>query len=162
MQKGPYLVTYDRANDRRITSIDFGAIIPGTTAPEITVWIWNKKDFRDAPTATDVRVSASAANQSAVTIIQNKWLQVRVDGVMDPDETGIENIQEENYTPVGGSVLDPDDFHAMGDIPTNCARAVHFRIAVPEGVVLMSRPVFNIDIGYFSSPVKWLWASEEF
>ena len=83
MKKGPHLVLYDSSNSKRLMSLDFGTIRPGTSSWETVVWLWNKKEFSDAPVATDVRVCAMSGNSWAEEIISevNDGLYVNIGGI---------------------------------------------------------------------------------
>jgi hypothetical protein len=161
MKKGPHLIMYDSGNDERICSLDFGGVRPGVSSPEVAVWLWNKKDFDDAPTATDVRVCVQAGNRWSEGIVDNKYLSVRSDGVMDPDECGIVDDSEEEFAPIGGSLTNPDDYHSIGDIPSNCARRLFFRIDLPLDFSVNGVPRMIVQVGNLSEKVKWLYMSEE-
>ena len=160
MKKGPYMVMYDRTNTERMSALEFGTIRPGEMSREIEVWIWNKKNFDDAPTATDVRVSVLPANSFSEGIIEGKYIEVRSDGVMDPDNMGIINDAEPEFSGIGGELTEPGAYHSIGDIPTNCARRLVFRLDLPEEQVLSGFPRFIFQIGYFSEEVKWLYVSD--
>ena len=160
MKKGPHLIVYDETNEERLSGLDFGAMKSNSVAPEIRVWLWNKKDFSNAPTAVDVRVCVKAANQAGQRAIDEKWLLVQSSGVMDPDGVGIVDDEEAIYTAVGGSLLNVGEYHSIGDIPTNCARGLNFKLAVPDLDEPVGRPRLIIEVGFFSEEVKWLYAED--
>ncbi len=160
MKKGPHLVLYDRTNIERLSAIEFGTIQPDSSSQEIIVWLWNKKNFTDAPTATDVRVSVSAANIWAEDIIENGYVKVKSDGVMDPDSVGIVDDSESEFSSIGGELTDPDAYHEIGDIPSNCARRLFFRIDLPDRFSLNGVPKILVQIGFLSEKVKWLYVSD--
>jgi hypothetical protein len=160
MRKGPHLVLYDRSNEERLSALEFGAFKPGTSSQEIIVWLWNKKDFSNAPKATDVRVSALAGNAWAEDIITGKYLKVKSNGVLDPDGVGIVDDAETEFTPIGGSLTDPDYYHLIGDIPSNCARRLFFRIDLPDGFSPLGAPRLLVQVGFLSEPVVWLYAED--
>ncbi|MFH1677143.1 MAG: hypothetical protein ABIC40_08975 [bacterium] len=162
MRKGPYPVAYDRTDDFRMTSLEFGNLNPGETSPEIILHLWNKKDFSDAPDAIGIRISALAGNACAGEIVEEKFLQVKSDGVVDPDGKGIIDDAESEFSAIGGSLIDPDCYHEIGDIPVNCARRLIFRLDIPEEFESNGAPRLLLQIGYLSDEVKWLYASEEF
>ena len=151
---------YDRTNTERMSALEFGTLRPDVVSQEIEVWVWNKKNFDDAPTAVDVRVSVLAANAVADEIVEGKYIEVRSDGIMDPDENGIVDDSESEFSGIGGELTDEDAYHAIGDIPTNCARRLIFRIDPPSELSLSGIPRFNLQIGYFSEDVKWLYVSD--
>jgi hypothetical protein len=160
MKKGPYMVMYDRTNTERLSALEFGTIRPGAMSREIEVWIWNKKNFDDAPTATDVRVSVLAANTVSDGIVEGKYIEIRSDGVMDPDDAGIIDDAESEFSGIGGELTETGAYHSIGDIPSNCARRLVFRIGPPEELVLSGFPRFLLQIGYFSEEVKWLYVND--
>ncbi|MCX6646211.1 MAG: hypothetical protein NTY09_07630 [bacterium] len=161
MKKGPYMVMYDRTNTERLSALEFGMIRPGETSREIEIWLWNKKYFDDAPMATDIRVSVLPANSFSEGIIEGKYVEVRSDGVMDPDGMGIIDDAESEFSGIGGELTEPGAYHSIGDIPTNCARRLVFRVNPPGETVLSGFPRFLLQIGYFSEEVKWLYMSDE-
>lgn len=160
MRKGPHLVLYDRTCSRRIAGLDFGVALAGGTGRECACWLWNKKDFDDAPTATGIRISALAGSRWADDIIEGKWLGVRSFGVMDPSGRGIIDDNEDNYTPIGGGLLENGSFHTIGDIPSNCARRLFFRLILPQGYSPKGTPRLIVQAGFLSEPVLWLYAPE--
>ena len=162
MRKGPYPVAYDRTDEFRITSLEFGNLHPGKRSGEIILHLWNKKDFDDAPIATGIRISALAGNSWAEEIVENKYLSVKSNGVIDPEGKGIIDDGESEFSPIGGSLVDPDCYHEIGDIPVNCARRLIFRLDIPEGFESNGAPRLLLQIGYLSDEVKWLFAEEEF
>ncbi len=161
MKKGPHLVLYDRTNSERLTGLDFGTLKPDETGWEFIVWLWNKKDFSDTPTAVDVRVSAVAGNVWAEGIIEARDLEVKSSGVMDPDGAGIVDDAATEFTAIGGPLTDTDNYHSIGDIPTNCARRLFFRINLPEGFTVNGSPRVIVQVGYQSEPVRWLFVADE-
>ena len=160
MKKGPYIVTYDRTNTERLSALEFGTIRPGVLSREIEVWVWNKKDFDDAPTAVDMRVSVLPANSVSEEIVEGKYIEVRSDGVMDPDSAGIVDDEESEFTGIGGDLTEPGAYHSIGDIPTNCARRLVFRVNPPSDLTVTGFPGFLLQVGYFSDEVQWLYAEE--
>lgn len=153
---------YDESDNARIVSINFGAVEDGTTSAEIVAWVWNKKNFSDAPTATDVRVSVTPGNSYAEKVVDEKWIYVKSDGIKDPEGRGIQDSLNQDWTAIGGSLLNSGDFLEIGDMPTNCARRLRFRIDIPAGEDTGGFPIVNVEIGFLSEKTKWLWASEEF
>jgi len=101
MKKGPHLVQYESSNVERLMSLDFGTIQPGSSSWETIVWLWNKKEFSDAPTATDVRVCAASGNSWADDIIDQGYLKVKSNGVLDPDGKGIVDDSETEFSSIG-------------------------------------------------------------
>ncbi|HDS29911.1 MAG TPA: hypothetical protein ENN67_02580 [Firmicutes bacterium] len=160
MKKGPHLLLYDESDEERICSIDFGMIRPGTPGWEIPVLLWNKKGFSDAPSATDVRICAVAGNSCSTGIIENKYLSVKSDGIIDPDNRGIVDDSETEFTKVGGSLVDEGGCHSIGDIPSNCARRLIFRLDLPEDFSVNGFPRLIIQAGCFSEKVKWLYVPD--
>lgn len=149
MNKGPLLIAYNHDLTERVTGLDFGSVVPGNlNTQEQIVWLWNMKDFPDALTAARIRVSAVPANESSRELIDLKCLWVRSSGVMDPEGKGIIDDMEEAYSPIGGSLIDPECFHALGDIPANCARRLFFKTAVPIDMVMRGIPRIIIQAGY--------------
>jgi hypothetical protein len=161
MKKGPYMVMYDRLDTERLSAIEFGVIRPGVVSQEVEVWIWNKKNFDDAPIATDVRVSVLPANACANAIVDGKYIEVKSDGIMDPDNRGIVDDAEEDFTGIGGPLTESGSYHSIGDIPTNCARRLIFRVNAPVGLSLDGIPRFHLQIGSMSEETKWLYAEDE-
>ena len=153
-------MVYDHTNTERLSAIDFGSIVPGSLGQEVVVWLWNKMNFRDAPSAIDVRVSVIAGNAWAETIALLKYVSVKSSGVLDPDGIGILDDLEDDFTPIGGPLTDPGAYHSIGDIPTNCARRLTFRIDIPHGFDVHGIPRLIIQTGFLSSPVKWLYAKD--
>lgn len=143
-----------------MSALEFGAFKPGASSQEIIVWLWNKKDFGDAPMATDVRVSALAANVWAEEIISGKHLKVKSDGVLDPDGMGIVDDAEGEFSAVGGSLTDPDCYHPIGDIPSNCARRLFFRVDLPLDFGPAGAPRILVRAGFLSEPVVWLYSDK--
>jgi len=160
MKKGPHPVLYDRTNTERLSALDFGILRPGVSSQEIVVWLWNKKDFSDAPAATDVRITVVAANKWADEVIENRNIKVKSSGIMDPDGAGIVDDAEDEFTPIGGELTDPDSYHSVGDIPSNCARRLFFRIDTPADMDVEGQPRAIMQVGFMSAEVKWLYASE--
>jgi hypothetical protein len=164
MRKGPYLLLYNQTNTERISSLDFGTVIPDSSSQDIIVWLWNMKDFSSAPKATDVRVSVIGCNSYSSEIVDSKLLSVNSNGVLDPDGTGIIDDAESEFYPIGDNLLDPDSYHLIGDIPSNCARKLTFRLTIPENFLedLTSGGFTRliVKIGFMSAPVKWLYASD--
>ena len=159
MKKGPCLVIYDQENARRVPAVDFGTVPSGSVGQEIVVWLWNKKEFSDAPTATDVRITAVAGNRWSEEIVESKYLRIKSNGVMDPDGAGIVDDAESEYISIGGGLLDDGDFHRLGDIPTNCARRLFLKLEIPEGMESEGPLRLILQAGNMSEPVKWLYAS---
>ena len=86
MKKGPHPVLYDRTNTERLSAVEFGTLRPDTSSQEIVVWLWNKKDFADAPTATDEAWETDAglgAEGDAAAMWQMERLTSRTLGVYD-------------------------------------------------------------------------------
>ena len=160
MKKGPHLVLYDSSNSKRLMSLDFGTIRPGTSSWETVVWLWNKKEFSDAPVATDVRVCAMSGNSWAEEIISEGYLKVKSNGVQDPDGKGIIDDAETEFSSIGGSLTDSDDYHSIGDIPSNCARRLIFRVDLPVSFSSEGEPNVIVQAGNMSEDVKWLYAAE--
>jgi hypothetical protein len=160
MRKGPYLVIYDQTNEERMSGLDFGTILAGNAGQDVVVWLWNKRDFRDTPTATDVRISVAAGNAGSEEIVENRYVSVRSDGVMDPDGVGIVDDAEVDFTPIGGGLLDPDSYHQVGDISTNCGRRLFFRLEIPEGHALKGIPMILVQFGFMAESVKWLYVAD--
>ncbi len=160
MKKGPHLVVYDRLNDERISSLDFGTIRTGSSTQELEVWLWNKKDFTDAPSATDVRIAVRAANPYAEEIVENEYVMVKSDGVMDPDEVGIVDDEETEFTSIGGALLDDTKYHSIGEILSNCARRLIFIIDIPGEMEVSGIPSVIVQAGCMSEDVVWLYAEE--
>lgn len=154
------MVLYDRTNTERLSALEFGTLRPDASSQEIIVWLWNKKDFPDAPTGTDVRVSALSGNPWAEGIITGKHLKVKSDGVLDPDSKGIVDDAETQFTAIGGSLTNQTDYHAIGDIPANCARRLYFRIDVPADFVPKGPPRLLVQVGFLSEPVVWLYVAD--
>ena len=157
MQKGPYLVIYDLTNTERITSLDFGVLTAGIASQDIVVWLWNRKDFTDAPAAVDVRVTVTGANSCSQEVIDSKYLSVRSSGILDPGDIGIIDDAETAFTPIGGELTDPDAYHGVGDIPSNCARKLYFRLSLPEGYSAEGLPKVIVEVGFMSEPSTWLY-----
>ena len=160
MKKGPHPVLYDRTDTERLSSIEFGIIRPGLSSQEISVWLWNKKNFDDAPVAEGVRITAVAANDYADEIVDNRYISIRSCGVLDPDGAGIVDDDEDEYTAIGGPLTDPDSYHLIGDIPSNCARRLWFKIETPAEFSVSGVPRIIVQVGFLSEEVKWLYASE--
>ena len=160
MKKGPHLLLYESSNSERLMSLDFGTIQPGSSSWETVVWLWNKKDFSDAPTATDVRVCAASGNSWAEDIIDQGYLKVKSNGVLDPDGKGIVDDLDTEFSSIGGSLTDSDDYHSIGDIPSNCARRLIFRIDLPLDFSVEGSPSVIVQVGNMSEDVKWLYAAD--
>ncbi len=160
MKKGPYMVLYDMTGTERLSGIDFGTIRPGSPSQEVIVWLWNKKGFNDAPTATDVRITVAAANVWAEEIVQNRYIKVKSNGVLDPDGVGIVDDEEAEFSEIGGELTDPESYHSIGDIPSNCSRRLFFRVDIPVDLVLNGIPRILVQAGFMSEPVKWLYVSD--
>jgi len=160
MKKGPYMVLYDMSGTERLSGIDFGTIRPGSSSQEVIVWLWNKKGFSDAPTAADVRITVAAANVWAGEIVQNHYIKVKSNGVLDPDGVGIVDDEEAEFSEIGGELTDPESYHSIGDIPSNCARRLFFRVDIPVDLVLNGIPRILVQAGFMSEPVKWLYVSD--
>ena len=160
MKKGPYPVVYNRDNSERISAIDFGLVRPGASSQEIEVWVWNKMNFQDAPAATDVRISVVAGNKWADDLVENKRVSVKSKGVMDPDSVGIVDDSETEFPPIGGGLTEDGDYHRIGDIPSNCARRLIFRLDLPIDFSVEGVPRFIIQAGFMSEKVKWLYVAD--
>lgn len=160
MRKGPHLILYNRTNTERITALDFGTLRPNVTSREIEVWVWNKKDFDDAPTATDVRVGVLAANGIAGDIVAGRYIEVRSQGIQNPDGRILDDDIETSFTGIGGELTESGAYHSIGDIPTNCARRLVFRVNPPESFSHAGIPRFHLRIGCFSEDVKWLYVKD--
>jgi hypothetical protein len=160
MKKGPCLVVYDHTNTERVSALDFGTMAAGSSSQEFVVWVWNKKDFDDAPKATDIRVSVLAGNKWSEGIVDGHFVSVRSNGVLDPDGLGIIDDEESQFTPIGGPLTNPGSFHSIGDIPTNCARRLFFRVDIPEDWSIDGIPRLLVQTGFLSEPVKWLYVAD--
>ena len=160
MKKGPYPVLYDRTNTERITEIEFGGIRPGYPSQEVVVWLWNKRNFSDAPTMTDVRLNVIETNFYGETVINADAVKVKSNGISDPDGVGIIDDSEDSFYTIGGDLTDSDTYHAIGDIPSNCARRLWFRIDLPAEFTSGGSPILKIQVGFMSEGVKWLYADE--
>ncbi len=160
MKKGPHLILYDFTDTERMSEIDFGAIVPGTPSQEIAVWLWNKRNFSDAPDATDVRINVKALNKGGEEVINDDAVKVKSDGVMDPDSTGIVDDSESSFSHIGGDLTDENTYHSIGDIPSNCARRLIFRIDSSQDLVLEVSPVLKFQAGYLSDDVDWLYSTK--
>jgi len=154
------MLAYDRDNGERICSLDFGIIESGESSREIEVWLWNMKDHAALPTATDVRISVAATNPYAGDIVDSKLVKVKSSGVTDPDDAGIVDDAETEFTPIGGGLTESGMYHGVGDTPSNCARRLTFRLDLPDGFVVKGRPKLVLQIGYMSGEVKWLYADD--
>jgi hypothetical protein len=157
MKKGPYILIYDKTNTERLSSIDFGSISLGERCQDVCVWLWNKKDFKDAPRAVEVRLCASPANDHAERIVSGKCVFVKSSGILDPDNVGIVDDGEVEFSSIGDGLADPGSFHSIGDIPSNCARRLWFRLELPEGMQFDGMPRIILRAGFMSEPVKWLY-----
>lgn len=160
MRKGPHPVLYNRTDTERLSSVEFGIIRPGLSSQEIDVWLWNKRNFSDAPVAEGVRITAVSANQYADEIVENRYISVRSSGILDPDGAGIVDDNEDDYSPIGGDLTDPDSYHRIGDIPSNCARRLWFKIETPPDFSVSGMPRIIVQVGFLSEEVKWLYVSE--
>jgi hypothetical protein len=158
MKKGPCIIIYNQSNTERITSIDFGPVMEDESSQEREIWIWNKKNFSDAPAAVDVRIGASACNDCAHELIESGCIMLRSSGVLDPDNKGIIDDAESEFLPLGDNLLTL--YHHIGDIPTNCARRLYLRVVLPEGASTQGAPILILQVGYQSQPVTWHYATE--
>ena len=135
MKKGPHPVLYDMSGTERITALDFGGIRPGYSSQEIIVWLWNKKDFNNAPKMIDVRVNAIGVNNFGQSVIDSDSVKIKSNGVRDPDGVGIVDDEETQYYTLGGELTDSETYHEIGDIPSNCARRLFVKVDLPEGLI---------------------------
>ena len=158
MKKGPHLVLYERTDTERISSIEFGGLQPDNSSQTIDVWLWNKKNFSDAPTATDVRICAQVIGDGVEGVDYD--IYVKSDGVMDPDGTGIVDDAEGVFSSLGNSLTGSDTYHSIGDIPSNCARRLLIKIEIPQDSEIEGNAVYKIKVGYLSEPVKWLYVED--
>jgi hypothetical protein len=158
MRRGPHLVIYDHSNTERLTSIDFGPMIFGENGIEKEVWVWNKKNFDDAPEAQDVRVSVVGGNTSGGQAVEMGYLKVRSSGIIDPDGAEIVDDSEPVFSEVGDDLVSA--YHSIGNIPTNCARRLYFRVDLPEGASIKGIPIVIVRFGFRSDEIKWLYAPE--
>jgi len=161
MKKGPLPVIYDRTNNQRISQIDFGAVRPGFQSQEFIVWLWNKRDFSDAPTMTDVRVNILPVNSYGQSVIDEDAVKIKSNGILDPDSMGIADDSETPFYTIGGELTDSDTFHEIGDIPSNCARRLVLKLDLPPDFAICGWPSLKLQVGFMSDDVQWLYVSED-
>ena len=136
---------------------DFGD--PNITVPDVKVdtlsavyeaHLWNLKD---GIYGTDI-TSLIAHNVHLVVrdTLALEWIEVKSDGVINPDGLTMTDDAFADFIPIGGDVRlpewgeeVPDKVVKVGDIPPNCARKLYFRVRLPNDANPNALTV-NVDV----------------
>ena len=142
------LVPRDVNNEGIVSFIRFPmqALEP-TDPPEVTIHLWNNKGGSCEKSASDIFISvvnadkniSGGSNYEGQEIIDDDLVQAKSDGV---EGSGIVDDAQASWTPIGKT-----SYLSVGNIPTNCARKIHFRL-MSEAGTLTTRALFFLKIRY--------------
>ena len=155
----------------------FPHVRKGFVSDTIEIHLWNNGTLP----ITSAKILLSPDFET-VEIERGKWIEVKSDGVVNPDNVPMTDDAFPNFIPVGGSdelfgytyndagFTGDDDSVSIGDIPANCARKLFFRVNVPDAPIAGRRVnpdgsiTFGVDIGVllFEPQIFVAYLTDEF
>ena len=119
----------------------------GFISDVIEVHLWNALELTTKPTATQIKLTirnvlgdinnplyAGANNAQGQEVIDERWIEVKSNGIINPESKVILDDAMPDFVPIGGDPLaNPLNFITLGDMPANTARKLFFRVNVPVG-----------------------------
>ena len=154
---------YDSSDTYELTSLIQVAVEGNITSPVQELHLWANKDQENMGILENVKISVSCMNGSwsgesnslGQECVDEKWIEMRSDGVVDPNSQGIVDDAEGEYKPIGGGFTLADDYQVLGDMPPNTARVIYIRFNIPsdpdtEGIIY-PKLVIQYDVGSSSS-----------
>ncbi len=141
------LTLYDTNNEFPIQEINFPAQIRGGTSPsELEFHLWNRKGKEVNYIAKDIKVFVEGGNTNyeGKEIIDNNWVEIKSDGVIG---SGIDDDAFPDFVPITSEGV------SLGDIPTNTARKLFFRLKTSSSS-LTTKALFKLKICYNYNRLK--------
>ena len=78
----------------------------------------------------------------------DKYVDVRSDGIAGDPGIPFQDDAQDDFTPVGGSLLETGRFLPIGDIPPTCARRLIFRLNLPPDFAPSGPAIILLAAGF--------------
>jgi hypothetical protein len=96
------------------------------------------------------------SNEQGQECVSERWVEVKSDGIVDPDEIGdIIDDAQSTYKPIGGGFTNLKHYLSIGNIYSNTARLIHVRFNIPANATTVGyiypKLILQYDIDFSSS-----------